>query len=177
MRVMVKPLILALCALFLVAPARGEDETEDRLVRRTDVAIEKGTRYLLAEQKRGGSWSGETGHTGLALLALHRSGVREGTPAFDRGLKWLVARRKGMKTYDTSLAIMVLVEVSPTKHREIIRRLALMGVHDVSVTKFVPYPGSALFDEMLAAGRIELNDDFFLSPFSFYDDKSAAALL
>ncbi len=55
----------------------------------------------------------------------------------------------------------------------LIRRLALMGVHDVSVTKFVPYPGSALFDEMLAAGRIELNDDFFLSPFSFYDNKGA----
>jgi radical SAM superfamily enzyme YgiQ (UPF0313 family) len=56
----------------------------------------------------------------------------------------------------------------------LIRRLAWIGVHDVSVTKFVPYPGSALFDDLRASGRIQLNDAFFLSPFSFYDNHGAA---
>jgi radical SAM superfamily enzyme YgiQ (UPF0313 family) len=50
----------------------------------------------------------------------------------------------------------------------LIRRLALLGVHDVAVTKFVPYPGSALFKEMQASGKIKLDDEFFVSPMDFY---------
>jgi len=40
----------------------------------------------------------------------------------------------------------------------LIRRLALMGVHDVTVSQFTPYPGSANFDQLFAAGK--LSDDF-----------------
>ncbi|NLX20720.1 MAG: hypothetical protein GXY55_03485, partial [Phycisphaerae bacterium] len=50
----------------------------------------------------------------------------------------------------------------------LIRHLAWMGVRDVGVAKFVPYPGSALFHEMLAAGKVRLDDTFFLSPIDFY---------
>ncbi len=50
----------------------------------------------------------------------------------------------------------------------LVRRLAWMGVHDVGVAKFVPYPGSVLFRQLLDAGRIELSDAFFLSPIDFY---------
>ncbi|MBF8271391.1 MAG: Radical SAM domain protein [Magnetococcales bacterium] len=47
----------------------------------------------------------------------------------------------------------------------LIRRLAWIGVHDVTVTKFVPYPGSLIFREI---NQIKLNDEFFISPMDFY---------
>lgn len=50
----------------------------------------------------------------------------------------------------------------------LIRRLALLGVHDVSVTKFIPYPGSELFLQLQASGKIALDDAFFVSPMDFY---------
>lgn len=48
-------------------------------------------------------------------------------------------------------------------------RMAGAGVHDVSVWTFVPYPGSALFDELAAAGRIVLDDDYYASLLSYSD--------
>jgi Prenyltransferase and squalene oxidase repeat len=121
----VKHTAIALCLLLLAAPARGEDEPVDPFDASVSAAIAKGVAYLTKDRKSDGSWAGDEGHTALALLALHRSGVRRGTPVFDRGLAWLLARRKGLGTYATSMTIMVLVEDSPTKHRKIIRRLAL----------------------------------------------------
>ncbi len=50
----------------------------------------------------------------------------------------------------------------------LIRRLAVMGLHDVAVTKFVPYPGSALFRQLQESGKIRLDDEFFVSPMDFY---------
>lgn len=54
----------------------------------------------------------------------------------------------------------------------LVRRLAIMGIHDVAVTKFVPYPGSALFKELQATGKIQLDDEFFESPMDFYTRKA-----
>lgn len=51
---------------------------------------------------------------------------------------------------------------------KLIRKMALIGVHDVSVTKFVPYPGSELFRQLQQAGKIEMDDRFFISPMDFY---------
>ena len=51
---------------------------------------------------------------------------------------------------------------------KLVRRMALLGVHDVSVTKFVPYPGSELFRELQETGKIEMDDAFFVSPMDFY---------
>jgi radical SAM superfamily enzyme YgiQ (UPF0313 family) len=50
----------------------------------------------------------------------------------------------------------------------LIRRMAVIGVHDVAVTKFVPYPGSRLFHQLQADGKIALDDRFFESPMDFY---------
>lgn len=50
----------------------------------------------------------------------------------------------------------------------LIRRLAVLGLHDISVSKFVPYPGSALFRQLQEAGKIQLDDAFFVSPMDFY---------
>lgn len=54
----------------------------------------------------------------------------------------------------------------------LIRRMAWLGVHDVAVTKFVPYPGSELFKQLQAAGRLQLDDDFFIMPMDFYTSRA-----
>ena len=50
----------------------------------------------------------------------------------------------------------------------LIRRMAWLGVYDVAVSKFVPYPGSELFTRLQREGKIQLDDDFFVSPMDFY---------
>src|SRR5262249_30990754 len=54
----------------------------------------------------------------------------------------------------------------------LVRKMALLGVHDVAVTKFVPYPGSELFARLQREQRIAADDDFFLSPMDFYTTKA-----
>ena len=50
----------------------------------------------------------------------------------------------------------------------LVRRMARLGVHDVAVSKFVPYPGSELFKRLQREGKIQLDDEFFVSPMDFY---------
>ena len=53
-----------------------------------------------------------------------------------------------------------------------IRKFAMMGVHDVTVNKFVPYPGSVIFQKLLAEGKVQLSDEFFLSTMDLYTKNS-----
>jgi len=41
------------------------------------------------------------------------------------------------------------------------RKLAIAGIDDIGPGYFFPVPGTPLFDSLMAAGRIELNDHFF----------------
>ena len=44
-----------------------------------------------------------------------------------------------------------------------LKRMALLGVHDVNITCFSPYPGSELYDKLREAGEIaEMDSDYFL---------------
>ena len=53
-------------------------------------------------------------------------------------------------------------------------KLALLGTHDVAFFLFSPYPGSALFDQLRAEGRIgELDSRYFRSLVAFMDVFSA----
>ena len=54
----------------------------------------------------------------------------------------------------------------------LIRRMAVLGVYDVAVSKFVPYPGSALFRRLQREGKLQLDDAFFVSPMDFYTAKA-----
>jgi anaerobic magnesium-protoporphyrin IX monomethyl ester cyclase len=54
----------------------------------------------------------------------------------------------------------------------LIRRMAVLGVYDVAVSKFVPYPGSELFRRLQREGTIQLDDEFFVSPMDFYTAKA-----
>lgn len=55
---------------------------------------------------------------------------------------------------------------------KLIWKMALLGVHDVAVTKFVPYPGSELFLRLQREGKIQLDNEFFVSPMDFYTKKA-----
>lgn len=48
------------------------------------------------------------------------------------------------------------------------RHLAQLGVSDIGVSQFVPYPGSELFNELHRNGRITLSDDYLLDTMNFY---------
>jgi radical SAM superfamily enzyme YgiQ (UPF0313 family) len=55
-------------------------------------------------------------------------------------------------------------------------RMARIGVHDVSVWTFSPYPGSELFDQLRAAGRLPtLDDDYYASLLSYSDISGAVS--
>lgn len=51
-----------------------------------------------------------------------------------------------------------------------LREVAVLGVHDVYIACFSPYPGSELFDELQQSGRIKAMDsDYFLMLTSYSD--------
>lgn len=54
----------------------------------------------------------------------------------------------------------------------LILRMAWIGVHDIAVSKFIPYPGSPLFRQLQAEGKISMDDEFFVSPMDFYTKTS-----
>ena len=53
-------------------------------------------------------------------------------------------------------------------------RMASLGVHDVSIWTFSPYPGSALFEELQRAGRIGAMDDEYFASLLSYSDLAGA---
>ena len=55
---------------------------------------------------------------------------------------------------------------------KLVRRMAVLGVYDVAVSKFVPYPGSELFRRLQREGKLQLDDEFFVSPMDFYTAKA-----
>jgi len=48
-------------------------------------------------------------------------------------------------------------------------KLSVMGMQELNVFPFIPYPGSKLFNEYLKVEKIKLNDTFFLNLFSYAD--------
>lgn len=57
---------------------------------------------------------------------------------------------------------------------EFIARMAAIGVHDVSAWTFSPYPGSELFDELVASGEIGAMDDAYFAALLSYSDLAGA---
>jgi len=57
-----------------------------------------------------------------------------------------------------------------------ILRMARLGVHDVSVWTFSPYPGSELFERLRAAGRLpHLDDEYYAALLSYSDFAGAVS--
>jgi anaerobic magnesium-protoporphyrin IX monomethyl ester cyclase len=55
--------------------------------------------------------------------------------------------------------------------RRLVRRLAWHGIDDVAVGFFFPIPNTQLYRELLAKGRIALDDDFLLTPIFANEEK------
>ncbi|MBF0330985.1 MAG: cobalamin-dependent protein [Candidatus Omnitrophica bacterium] len=51
----------------------------------------------------------------------------------------------------------------------LVLRLAVMGMHEINVFPFIPYPGSKIFEELVAKKKIILNDDYFFGLFAYAD--------
>ncbi len=51
----------------------------------------------------------------------------------------------------------------------LVMKLAIVGLQEVNVFPFIPYPGSRLFYEFLDDGKIKLNDKYFFGLFGYAD--------
>ena len=122
---------------------------------------------------------------------LYRSGCRalafapeSGSPEILKAVKKQVdlghmleamrsAVRRGLKL--SCFIVIGFPDDTPATLRQtlsLIRRMAVLGVYDIAVSKFVPYPGSALFRRLQREGKLELDDAFFVSPMDFYTAKA-----
>jgi len=54
-----------------------------------------------------------------------------------------------------------------------ITKMAWVGIDDMSINQFSPYPGSELFRVLVANGKVEMNDEYFES-LSFYSSMTNA---
>lgn len=91
--------------------------------------------------------------------------------------KMLVSMRTAVKQRLKLSCLLVIGFPQDTKETvretlKLVRKMAWIGVHDISVTKFVPYPGSELFLQLQREGKIRLDNEFFISPIDFYSAKS-----
>ena len=122
---------------------------------------------------------------------LYRSGCRalafapeSGSPEILRAVKKQVdlghmltamkaAVRRGLKL--SCFIVIGFPDDTPATLRQtlwLIRRMAVLGVYDIAVSKFVPYPGSALFKRLQQQGKLKLDNEFFVSPMDFYTAKA-----
>lgn len=120
---------------------------------------------------------------------LYRSGCRNVSYAPESGSKRTlkaIKKKVNLDRMDASMRAAVteglnvkaniLVGFPEETHDEILESLrfvaqmAVAGVHDVSIWTFSPYPGSELFDALVAQGKIgELDDDYFAALLSYSD--------
>jgi len=52
-----------------------------------------------------------------------------------------------------------------------VRKLAILGIDDITVSQFTPYPGSVYYNELLQQGKILEGDDTLKNIVSFYSNK------
>jgi radical SAM superfamily enzyme YgiQ (UPF0313 family) len=125
--------------------------------------------------------------------ALDRSGLRNFAFAPESGsgeiLKairkqvnignFLDAMRIALRTSMTIGCFIVIgfPEDSPRTMKQtlsLLRRLALMGAHDVTVSKFTPYPGSDYFNDLMRNGRISYSMDDLGKVINFFSSENVS---
>ena len=125
------------------------------------------------------------------VFALERSGLRNFALAPESGsdeilqvikkqmdlTKLIETARYVIKSKITLGIFIVIGFPEDTKHTlastlKLIRKLALLGAHDVTVSKFTPYPGSPYFRKLLDEGMV--SSDYQNSPqmINFFDSES-----
>jgi anaerobic magnesium-protoporphyrin IX monomethyl ester cyclase len=129
------------------------------------------------------------------LRAMHRSGCRNVSYAPESGsVRTLESIKKKVKLDRLEASMRAAVRAGlnvkaniligfPDESEEDLRatlrfilRMARIGVHDVSVWTFSPYPGSELFQRLRASGRLpRLDDDYYASLLSYSDISGAVS--
>jgi len=124
---------------------------------------------------------------------LYRSGCRNVSYAPESGSKRTLKAIKKKVNLDRMEASMkasvdeglnvkanIIVGFPDETHEDLIdslkfvARMAKVGVHDVSVWTFSPYPGSELFDRLVAEGAIGEMDDAYYAALLSYSDLAGA---
>jgi radical SAM superfamily enzyme YgiQ (UPF0313 family) len=88
------------------------------------------------------------------------------------------ARRQGLV-----LRVNLIIGFPEEKRRDVFQtlrygvKLAFYGVDDVSANVFEPYPGSEIFNRLMAAGQVRLDDGYFLGLTSMYSDLTKRDLI
>ena len=120
---------------------------------------------------------------------LYRSGCRNisyapesGSPAVLTRIKKKIklpamkASMRGAIAAGINVKANIIIGFPGETHSEVLETLrfcvemAAIGVHDMSISPFSPYPGSELFDDMRRAGRIAtLSDEYFYSLAAYTD--------
>jgi len=120
---------------------------------------------------------------------LYPSGCRNLTYAPESGSEETLRRIKKVVKIDRMLASMssaikqginvkanIIFGLPDETRREIwqtiwfMLKMAWIGVHDVSISKFSPYPGSELYELLQKRGKVrDLSDEYFLSLASYSD--------
>ena len=123
------------------------------------------------------------------LRAMYAAGCRNVSYAPESGSERTLERIKKKVNLDRMLSSMAaavdaglnvkanIIMGFPDETREDLRdtlrfiaRMARIGVHDVSVWTFSPYPGCALFDLLIERGRIPRMDDAYFAGLLAYSD-------
>ncbi|HUO04899.1 MAG TPA: radical SAM protein [Candidatus Binataceae bacterium] len=115
--------------------------------------------------------------------ALYRSGCRYISYAPESGSPSVLKRIKKRVNLDKMMASMraavkegmsvkanMIIGIPDETRREawesigFLAKLAILGVQDIGISTFSPYPGSELFDHLRERGKLpKLNEDYFLS--------------
>ncbi len=121
--------------------------------------------------------------------ALYHAGCRNMTYAPESGSPAVLKRIKKKVNLDNLMASMrgaikegmnvktnIIIGFPDETRREawqtvaFVARMALAGVHDVSVSMFSPYPGSELFNDIRKLGKLpQLDEEYFISLASYTD--------
>jgi radical SAM superfamily enzyme YgiQ (UPF0313 family) len=121
-------------------------------------------------------------------FALEKSGLKNfafapesGSPEILRAVKKQVALprffravRSVLKTNMTVAVFFVIgfprdTPATLKQSLNLIRKLALLGVHDITVSKFTPYPGSADFNDLARRGKLKTDFQSSLTMINFFD--------
>lgn len=126
------------------------------------------------------------------LIALYRSGVRHlvyapesGSPSLLRRIKKKIRLDNMLRSMESAVAVGMTVKCNlmmgfpDETHDEALetlnfcRTLARIGVQDINVGPFCPYPGSELYDEIEARQPLSTEGDAYFDMLAAYSDLAA----
>jgi hypothetical protein len=160
--------LLLFAALLGCAPALAQEEAilpeREALQERINGAIDKGVGYLLRAQNRDGSWGPvggrlqeghfdrRYGHSGLAVYALLKSGVKPSHPAVKRGIAYMLGGSP-TKVYSAACEMMALGATGDERYQRRIEELLdlIESLRKRGVGNAWGYPG-------LNGGHVDLSN-------------------